>query len=175
MAFPPETGPVRNDAMTVSRPTFFRLLLGLAIVGLAGCESEIENAREQVTGDYPVQTRTFPADVPKVYAAARAALKDMGFHFTHGGQHQGEVDGMSAIAPGEENGSSQQFGLKAHLEATLDGKGTEVTVSMTRVIEPDTEGHPGQGVESPLRDTALYEAFFEGVQRNLGLAPAPGS
>jgi hypothetical protein len=140
------------------------------VIFFAGCASEVEDVREQVTGDYPVQTQTFPAAEPATFAAAKAALKDMDFRFTHGGVHQGEVDGASEITPGDEVGSSQQFTIKAHLEATLDGKGTDVTVQMTRVVEPDSQGHPGRGVESPLRDTSLYQVFFSNLQRELAVS-----
>lgn len=152
--------------------SFARAVFSLAALALlAGCADEIEDVRQQVTGDYPVQTRTFAAPEPAVYAAARQALKDMDFRFTHGGVHQGLMEAASEIVPGEDVGSSQQFTLKANFSTGADGKSTDVTVEMTKVVEPDTENHQGQGVESPLRDTALYDAFFNGIQNDLAQGP----
>ncbi|MGH7996235.1 MAG: hypothetical protein ACREFX_07780 [Opitutaceae bacterium] len=155
-----------------SRKLALGFALGLCAALLSGCDSEVEDIRQQVTGDYPVQTRTYAASEEATFAAARQALKQIDFRFTHGGRHQGEMEASSRIAPGDEVGSSQQFSLKATFEPTLDGKGTAVTVEMTQVLEPDTEHHLGQGVESPLRDTALYDAFFAGIRRDLMQPPA---
>ena len=62
--------------------------------------------------------------------------------------------------------------MKAHLEPTLDGTGTVVTVQLTEIIEQDSENHLGMGTEAPLRDTALAEVFFRKIQENLVIPPA---
>jgi hypothetical protein len=147
-----------------------KLRLGLLLLAcgcLAACDSVVEHAREQVTGDYPTQTRTFNAPEKATYEAARAALKAMDFRYTHGGQRQGIIEAVSAITPGDTAGSSHQFALKANLQESLDGKTTDVTVSLTEIVEDDTQNHPGRGVENPLRDTSLYEVYFRNIQQNL--------
>jgi hypothetical protein len=139
---------------------------------LAGCESTVEDVRGRLTGDGPSTAQTFTASEPATYAAARAALTQMDFRFTHGGEKQGEVDGVSAVNPGDDPGSAHQYTLKAHLDPTLDGTGTTVTVQLTEIIEQDSENHQGLGTEAPLRDTALAQAFFHEIQQNLVLPPA---
>ena len=146
----------------------FLWALGAAAL-LAGCESTVDDVRGRFTGDEPATTRTIPAPEAETYAAARAALAQMEFRFTHGGQKQGEVDGVSEVSPGEDPGSAHQYTLKAHLEPTLDAAGTLVSVQMTEIIEQDSEHHQGQGTEAPLRDTALVEVFFRNLQQNLVL------
>jgi hypothetical protein len=151
----------------------FSLLCALGAAALlAGCDSTVEDVRGRLTGDGPSTTRTIPATEEVTYNAARAALKKMDFRFTHGGQKQGEVDGISEVSPGDDPGSAHQFGLKAHLEPTLDGTGTVVEVRLTEVIEQDSEHHQGLGTEAPLRDTSLAEVFFRYIQENLA-ASAP--
>lgn len=142
-------------------------LCAVGAVFLAGCESAVDDVRSRFPGDAPTASRTFPADEAAVYKAARAALGQIGFRFTHGGQKQGEVDGVSEVGPGDAQGSSHQFTLKAHLNPTLDGTGTEVDIQLTEIIEDDTDRHPGMGTESPLRDTSLAEVFFRNLQQNL--------
>jgi len=139
---------------------------------VSGCDSTVEDVRGRITGEGPATSRTIAAPEEATYNAARAALKQMDFRFTHGGQKQGEVDGVSEVGPGEDPGSAHQFSLNAHLDATLDGTGTIVTVQLTEIIEQDSEHHQGLGTEAPLRDTSLAEVFFRYIQQNL-TAPAP--
>lgn len=148
-----------------------RLLLPVltAAALLAGCETEspIERVRQQVTGDYPSQHRTFQADERHTYAAARQALKALDFTFTRGGPAQGVMNAHSAINPGEHVGTVHQFGLHAEFQTGLDGKSTDVTVTMTETQADDVNGKLGSGAETPLRDTSLYEAFFRSIQASL--------
>jgi len=45
--------------------------------------------------------------------------------------------------------------------------GTSVEVSLTEIIEGNTESQPGTATETPLRDTPLYEVFFRELQKAL--------
>jgi hypothetical protein len=145
-------------------------LFGLAAL-FAGCESSdnpIERVRQQVTGDYPTQFRTFPADEKTTFNAAKDSLKAMGFHFTRGGQAQGIMHAASEIEPGEKMGTLHQFNLTANFQTNLDGKSCDVTVSLTEAIADDVGGKLGAGSEAPLRDTALYNVFFRDIDVALG-------
>jgi hypothetical protein len=149
------------------------LMIFGAMALLSGCastDSPVERVRQQVTGDYPTQFRTFPADEKATFAAAKQALKAMDFHFTHGGPAQGIMHASSEIGPGDKFGTLHQFILQANFQTNLDGKSTDVTVSLTETIADDVNGKLGQGSETPLRDTALYAVFF----RNVELALGPG-
>ena len=138
---------------------------------VAGCESTggpIDRVRQQVTGDYPTQVRTFAADEKTTFAAAKQALKAMDFHFTHGGQAQGIMHAASEIEPGDKFGTLHQFGLKADFQTGLDGKTTDVTLTMTETIADDVGGKLGSGSETPLRDTALAQVFLRNIEVALG-------
>jgi predicted nucleic acid-binding Zn ribbon protein len=151
-----------------------RLLIMMGLVALlAGCESTdnpIERVRQQVTGDYPTQFRTFGADEKTTFNAAKVSLKGIGFHFTHGGQAQGIMHAASEIEPGDKFGTLHQFNLKASFQTGLDGKSCDVTVSLTETIADDVNGKLGTGSEAPLRDTALYQVFFRGIEQAINPA-----
>jgi hypothetical protein len=143
--------------------------MAAAALAVAGCE-DVEDA---VRSGLPLATephvQTFPADPRATYEAARKAVDGMGYTFVRGGPAQGRLEAMSAVVAGDASGSSQQFTLRAEFRGTLDGTGTEVSVRMTEVLEEDSELHAGQGTETPLRDTALYEVFFRRIRQALGL------
>lgn len=145
-----------------------RLLLAVVILGgLTGCESMSDAAAG-------MRTRLAPRDEPRVhtfdaaprltYEAVRAAATQMGYRFVRGGPAQGEFDAVSGISAGEQGGSSRQLSLKARLRATLDGKGTEITLRITEIIEADTSTRAGLATETPLRDSPQYEVFFRRVK-----------
>ena len=147
----------------------------LALVGavfLAGCEDVTDSMKDTLPGQGAPTVRTFPAEPRATFAAARAALEPMGFRFTHGGPAQGELRATSEISPGDVPGSSHQFTLRAEFHPTLDGSGTDVSVRLTEIIEADSTNHPGMGTETPLKDTALAEVFFRGIQQGLAAPPA---
>ena len=61
------------------------------------------------------------------------------------------------------------------LHGTLDGKGTEISVLITEIIEGEPGGNrAGMATETPLRDTPQYEVFFRGVEQALTAAKGDG-
>jgi hypothetical protein len=140
------------------------VLLGVL---LPGCAEVPDSLRNRMPGGAQPRVRAFSADPKATFAAARAALDQMGYRFTGGGPAQGRLDAMSEISPGDWPGSSHQFKLQAEFHPALDASGTEVSVRMTEVIESDSANHPGQGTETALMDTPLVEVFFHGIQQNL--------
>jgi hypothetical protein len=139
---------------------------------LAGCADLADTVKDTLPNEGPPLLRTFPAEPRATYAAARAALDQIGFKFTHGGPAQGELRAVSEISPGDSPGSSHQFTLRAEFHPALDGSGTEVSLRLTEIVEADSTNHPGMGTETPLKDTAVAEVFFRTLQQNLGPAPA---
>jgi hypothetical protein len=154
------------SSMTRRRLAGLALAVGL-VVGFSGCESLSDAAAG-------VRTRLAPRDEPRVqtfeaiprltYEAVRAAAAQMEYRFVRGGPAQGEFDAVSRIGAGEREGSSRQLSLKARLRATLDGKGTEITLRITEIIEPDTSNRAGLATETPLRDSPQFEVFFRRVK-----------
>jgi hypothetical protein len=148
-----------------------------ALLLLAGCSSEV---LETVKGPMPIgapdqrQTeQTFAADPRTTYAAAKAALAQMGLRYVRGGPSQGELEAISDVSAAELPGSAHQFTLKAEFHPSLDGASTIVSLQMTEVVEDDSLHHQGEGTENVLRDPALYQAFFSYLQEQLSHRPAP--
>lgn len=139
---------------------------------LGACESDdspVARVEQQVTGDYPTRTRNFPGDLPTVYAAARQAIKQMGYRVTKGGVREAYLDASSRVLPGDDASTWRQFGVHAEFQQSLDGKSTDVVVSMSETDAPNEPGMSSRsGSETPLRDTPLYEVFFRAIQDALG-------
>jgi hypothetical protein len=153
----------------------FKIPRGFAIVALsvvlAGCEDVSDSVSSGLPLGVPTQVRIFPGDPRATFAAARGALNQLDFRFVSGGPAQGELHAISEVAPGDNPGSSHQYTLRAQFHGTLDGTGTEVSVQMTEIVEDDSEHHQGEGTEVGLRDTALYDSFFNLLQQQLAAAP----
>ncbi len=150
----------------MQKKTLCGLLLLAFAFAPAGCENPPATMREGLGFDVPVHVRVFPADQKATYAAARAALGQMGYRFVRGGPAQGVLEALSNVSNGESMTSTQQFTLKATFEPAAGG-GTEVNVKMTEIIEDDAEHQLGRATESPLIDTPLYEVFFRVIQQEL--------
>ena len=145
----------------------FALLVPFFALAFAGCEDVADAVRSGLPLGTEPRVQTFPADPRTTFEAARKAIDGMGYTFVRGGPAQGRLEAVSAVGQADVSGGSQQFTLRAEFHATLDGTGTEVSVRMTEIIEEDSERRAGQGTETPLRDTALYEAFFRRIQAAL--------
>ena len=145
------------------------------MLALAGCESvstATSGVRERITPREEPRTRKFDAQPRLVYEAVRAAAGQMGYRFVRGGPAQGEFEAMSGVREGEAVGSSRQLTMKVTMRRTLDGTGTDMTLRITEIIEPDSSHRAGQATEAPLRDSPQYEVFFRRVEQALGAAKA---
>jgi hypothetical protein len=143
----------------------FSLLL-VAMLGTAGCDNLADSVRSRLEPNGNPHVRVFSADEKTAYAAALAALDQIDFHFTHGGPAEGEMEALSSIT--HDADGSRQVSLAAEFRVA-NGGGTEVTVRMKEILETDPEAHLGQGTETPLRDTPLYEVFFRNISQELEL------
>ena len=153
------------------------LVLIMIVVGVAGCESITDatsGVRNRMAARSAPQTKIFAAEPRAAYEAVRAAATEMGYRFIRGGPAQGEFEAISRVGSGETMGSARQIGMKIALHATLDGKGTEVTVRLTEIIEADSSNRAGQATETPLRDTPQYDVFFRRVGQALGVPAQEG-
>ena len=151
--------------------TLFTLLIA---VGVAGCESlsdATSGVRERMGARAAPQTKTFAAPPRAAYDAVRAAATAMGYRFVRGGPAQGEFEAISRVGSGETLGSSRQLAMKVALRATLDGKGTDVSIRLTEILEADSSNRAGQATETPLRDTPQHDVFFRRVGQELGVPP----
>ena len=149
----------------------FSLLLATLSLTLAGCDSisdATDGVREKfVTRDEP-RIRVFTAEQRATYEAARVAVDQLDFRFVRGGAAQGELEAVSKLEAGDSLETTRQITMKVRLNAApLPATGTEVTIWLKEIIETDASKAEGQGVGSPLRDTALYDAFFRNLQQAL--------
>jgi len=147
------------------------VLLVLVLLALTGCESLSDmkdSFKETLASRDQPRTRIFAADPRATYDAARTAVDQMEFRFVRGGPAQGQLDAISNVDSSESMHSSRQITLKARLAPAADG-GTEVSLWLHEILEDNSSQNAGMATETPLRDTALYEAFFRDVQQALAL------
>lgn len=147
--------------------------LALFSFGFAGCESIADattSVREKIVERNEPRMKVVNAAPRLAYEAVRSATAQMGYRFVRGGPAQGEFDAVSGLGQTEIGRSSRQLSMKVRLHATLDGKGTEVSVQITEIIEADPSNRAGMATETPLRDTPQYGVFFRGVEQALAAA-----
>ena len=112
------------------------------------------------------QTRAFTGDSQEVFDAARRATEQLGFKITRSGPAQGVIEGVSGLASDDRFQGSRQRTIKVRLESTI-GSETSVGVLFTEIVEDDFNKGAGQGIETTLRNSPLYEAFFSDVSSRL--------
>ena len=146
------------------KPTL--LFFSLLCLVLSGCDSVSEQIRAPFVAPQP-KSRVFAADERATYAAARAALDEMGFGYVRGGPAQGVIEALSSVQTGEGSmNGGRQLQLEAHFSPTADG-GTQVDVVMHELVQSDLNQHPGMGTSTLLRDSPVYEEFFAAIGRRL--------
>ena len=153
------------------------LLFAVIALGVSGCESLSDAAagvRDRVVARSAPQTKTYEAPSRAAYDAVRSTATEMGYRFVRGGPAQGEFEAISRVGSGETMGSARQVAMKVALRTTLDGKGTEVAVRLTEIIEADSSNRAGQATESPLRDTPHCVVLCRRVGEMLGGEPTAG-
>lgn len=134
------------------------------LIAAAGCDNVVDNFRDRLQPNIEPHVHVFAADERTTYAAALAALDQIDFRFTHGGPAQGEMEAISSVM--REDAGARQVSLVAEFRVA-DGGGTEMSVRMKEAVEDNSDTHLGQGIESPLRDTPLYEAYFHAIDEQL--------
>jgi hypothetical protein len=148
-----------------------RLTLALLVLSLTGCESLSDmkdEFKEKLAARDQPRTQVFAAESRPTYEAARIAVDQMNFRFVRGGPAQGELEAISSVDSSESMHSARQISLKARLTPAPDG-GTEVSLWLHEILEDNSSQNAGMATETPLRDTALYEAFFRDLQQALGM------
>lgn len=147
------------------------LTFALLVLALTGCESlsDVKDTfKDKLAARDQPRTRVFAAEQRATYEAARIAVDQMDFRFVRGGPAQGELEAISKVDSSESMHSARQITLKARLTPAVEG-GTEVSLSLHEIVEDNSSQNAGMATETPLRDTALYEAFFRDLQQTLAL------
>lgn len=153
-------------------PIRFSVLVtaGFLMFAAAGCESVRNDfgagVREKFSGPTYV-TRNFGGESKVVFDAAKKSVEQLGFRVTRAGQAQGVIDGLSGITPDDRLAGSRQRTIKVRLSTGDNGVGTNVAVLLTEIVEDDFNKSAGQGTETSLRDSPLYDVFFNNLTQAL--------
>jgi len=141
--------------------TLLLLSLASASLLLGGCSS-LESAKDSVherwAARYEGRNKAFAADQKQAYAAAQYAAKQLGLRVTHGGANQGTLQAVSSLESDSSLRGSRQVALK--LRITREGEGVSVNLLLTEIVADDSNRATAMGMESPMKDSPLYELFF---------------
>ena len=121
--------------------------------------------QERIVGA-PPKLRIVDGEPRQVYEAARLAMDRLGYQVTDGGPAQGRLEGLSRIGGGNDFKSSRQRAITVHLQPQ-DGGTVEVQVRLSEIVEDSFNRLANSATETPLRDSAGYDAFFEELARQL--------
>jgi hypothetical protein len=143
-------------------------ILLAVLIGLGGGCTSMDSVGSKMKDrmvTVPPRVRVVSGEMKQVYQAARQAMEHFNYHFTGGGLAQGRLEGLSRIDGGGFD-SSMQRSVSIYLEA-LDGGRVEIQLKLTEIVEEDSSRSARAATETPVRDPAAYDAFFEDVERRL--------
>lgn len=142
------------------------LFLSLLIV-LSGCKSVREEVRERISPQY--QMKVVKVDQRTAYEAARKALRNMDYTFERGGPAQGIIHAVGPMDTTPNGpGTARQYWFDAKFTPSTEIEGaTNVEILFSLLIEEDFNKRPGQGPLTPVRDSPLYEVFFNYLNQAL--------
>ena len=148
-------------------PRSFAVALCLVVGALgAGCGAlstfELPNMRT-------VQTRTFKETSAQVYDASRAALEAMNYTFLRGSRADGRLVMQSRVQP-----SATLRPRQRHADITiksLDTGETELGLAFWEASEDESAGGTVTATNRILRDSMVYQVFWEHLAEALGHPP----
>jgi len=146
-------------------PLFLLIVAWSLVAGCASIESVRSTVQERIEG-VPPKVRLVQGEQHQVYEAARRAMDKLGYEQTSGGPAQGRLEGLSHIGAGDNFRSSRQRSISVHL-LPREGGAIEVQVQLKEIIEDSYDKLANPATETPLRDSAGYDAFFEELERQL--------
>ncbi len=147
------------------RPLFLLAAAWSLVAGCASVESMRSSMKDRISGA-PPKIRVVEGDPRQVYEAARLTMGKLGYQVTAGGPAQGRLEGLSRIDGGDDFKSSRQRAISVHLQPE-DGGTVAVQVRLSEIVEDSFSRLANPATETPLRDSAGYDAFFEELARQL--------
>lgn len=156
--------------------TLLALLLCSVSLMVGGCESgELPTRlRERFEAPQP-KTRVYAAEQRAVFEAAQRAVKRIDFVVSRAGAAQGTIKGHSPLRSGDGFGIARQHSIDVRVQSFEAGS-TQVAVVLRE--QEESESFKG-ATDIPLREHALYNAFFGALEAELGVAGtevfAPGA
>ena len=147
------------------------LMLSLVLF-LSACESLKSWVDEKVHGP-SYRQRVYHAEQEKVYDAALAVMKGMGFANFRGGLHQGWLEASSRIVSNDSFTGASQISAKLKFSPSYDGEGSIVAAAFIQTVHDNAErGWTGSGSRQ-VRDSTLYGIFFQNLDEALGKRGTP--
>jgi hypothetical protein len=146
-------------------PLFVLVVAWSLVAGCASIESVRSTVQERIEG-LPPKVRMVQGESRQVYEAARLAIDKLGYQQTSGGPAQGRLEGLSHIGGGDNFRSSRQRSISVHLLPREEGN-IEVQVLLEEIVEDNYNKLANPATETPLRDSAGYDAFFDEMERQL--------
>jgi len=155
------------------------ILASCGLIFAAGCSSfdsstMPRSVREKFNGP-EYQTHAVQTDQHTAFVAAKAALADMGFHFTGGGPKQGHLTALNDILAANDVRPAQQVSLDVRLGVSPEG-GTEISAVFMQLTEDSFDRHPGMATSKQIDSNGIYENYFHHIDRELiaaGAIPDP--
>ncbi|MDD2764684.1 MAG: hypothetical protein PHE83_11980 [Opitutaceae bacterium] len=144
----------------------FLLVAASSLITGCGSIDAMGNSVKGRFGRVPPKVRIIEGDSRQVYEAARLAMVKLDYEVLSGGPAQGRLDGLSPIGGGGDFKSSRQRSISIHLQA-VDDRSVAVSVLLKEIVEEDFSKVANPATETPLRDSASYEVFFEELARQL--------
>lgn len=142
--------------------------LAMVAVLLGGCES-MQAVRDSVRERFapvPPHVQVVPGRPQAIYAAARRAMKRLGYQITTGDRMDGRLEGFTRVDSGDGFQGSYQRRIRVRIEpGGRDNMAVQVTVYE---IEGSAFGQSsGPATETALRDSPTYDAFFSELTSQL--------
>lgn len=146
-------------------PLFLLAAAWSLVAGCASVESMRSSMKDRISGA-PPKMRVVEGDPRQVYEAARLTMEKLGYELTTGGPAQGKLEGLSRIGGGGDFKSSRQRAISVHLQPENGGT-VAVEIRLSEIVEDSFNGLANSATETPLRDSAGYDAFFEELARQM--------
>lgn len=141
------------------------LLAAVSLFAFSGCDSvgsASQRMRERFDAPQP-KTRVFEADARAIFEAARLAVRRIDFQVSRAAFAQGIITGHSSLRAGDTFGKARQMSIEVRLRPDGEGK-TELAVVLR---EQEESASFAGATDLPLREHALYDAYFAAVEQAL--------
>jgi hypothetical protein len=149
--------------------TIFAVVLLGFVLALTSCGSVGTDFQKSVSEKFDgptYHTKVVTADGRAAYDAAKRAVEKLGLRIVGGGAAQGRIEALSGLSANDSLQGASQLAMKVKLNP-VSSDGTEIALLITEQVQDDFNKGAGQVTETPLRESALYEAFFRMVEHTL--------
>lgn len=144
------------------------LLLVLALAAgfvVTGCDSIGEPLAARF--NHPPVKRVFEAPPAKVFPAAVAALREMGYVIASAKEKAGTIEAYGRLGIDDSFRASSQHNCRVTITPTPDGAACDVEIEVREQVEERTGAGGMRQSEQVLPLGGIHQRFFDEVQRRL--------